>query len=98
MTSNRYSYGYYISLVANGSVILSRGDTPIKIVTANVSLRTWHNVAVTITEQYTVTVWLDNFLLLVYTDPSPATNLVKGFIGLGTGWHQAQFDDVSITM
>eukprot|EP00045_Choanoeca_perplexa_P015139 m.184168 g.184168 ORF g.184168 m.184168 type:complete len:838 (-) comp16901_c0_seq12:1061-3574(-) len=96
--SNWYTYGYYVHFVANGTVVLTRGNTPIKTVATNIPLRTWQRASAAIDEYYTVTVTLEEIELFTYTDPEPATNLAKGFIGLGTGWHQAQFDDVTVTM
>jgi hypothetical protein len=63
-----------------------------------VALHTWHRVTVSINEAYTVSVTLDDVPLFTYTDPSPAHNLAKGFVGLGSGWHQTQFDDISVSM
>eukprot|EP00730_Choanoeca_flexa_P007258 TRINITY_DN12302_c0_g5_i1.p1 TRINITY_DN12302_c0_g5~~TRINITY_DN12302_c0_g5_i1.p1 ORF type:complete len:844 (+),score=126.15 TRINITY_DN12302_c0_g5_i1:279-2810(+) len=96
--SDWYDYGYFVHLMANGTVAVMQGQTILAQVNAAIKLRAWHRVSVNITAQAEMSVILNGSTLLTVKDWTHASNLQRGFISLGTGWHQAQFDDVEVSM
>ena len=95
--TNWYDWGYYFSLDLSGVFELARGSTVVATGPApsGVHLHTWYNISLTVRGAL-VTAAVDGAELASWTDPAP-TQLARGWVGLGSGWHQAQFDAFSMT-
>ena len=70
-----------------GSTVLQEGKLP-----SAVKIGQWYNVSLAV-RGWHFTATFNGHVVLNTTDASPATNLTRGFVALGTGWHTAQFDN-----
>ena len=91
--TNWYDWGYFFSIDISGHYTLARGSSVVAsgMVPGGVELLTWYKVGIEM-RGARLRVFVEGNLLVDWTDPQP--QLERGWVGIGSGWHRTQFDDV----